>query len=548
MRAAGILFLAFGCGKVVFVDPDADLEAKLQFGVVERLIVDGDPRVYFHVRIASREAIDRVELSVSSPAGVFALPTAGAHRQACGRGETCLSVALGPGIPDDADEIALAVPSIGHRAVAPIVVRRLERHAVHAEAKDQNTRASITVVDPIRRLYADAEEVIDIDEDGNETVRETLLLFPRTFDVLVHRGPCRGDVEPNDTGWRATSNSPFDTDIELSEGDDPLACAQIRPALPEHGAPVAFTTVSPRAEVVSFRHTYSPPVESSPLVYLPFFDLELPNAERCMEAENLIQDTLAEAATRIAQREEEGAEILGLPPVQIAEKDGVPCRQTNDRFFSPDAVSAAAVAALAEEFGPDRRVRILIVYAQNLEIGLSPLLDQNFNDLVAGFAYPGSPYQTFIFSIAPDAVLGTLEVSRQVAWLATEEPSFRETITTVLSEIWPFRSSIHTPTTVVPLLPSSEIARFSYYRICSSRPYDVRAVGTPASNSDGRVRVVPPEGPGFQAPSLMPQTLVERSSFIIDNLVVEWQGCERLCDRPAPGGDPRVPWLDTPDC
>jgi hypothetical protein len=142
----------------------------------------------------------------------------------------------------------------------------------------------------------------------------------------------------------------------------------------------------------------------------------------------------------------------------------------------------------------------------------------------------------------------TLEASRQIPWLATEEPTFRETITTVLSEIWPFRSSIQSAETVVPLLPAEEIHRFSYYRICSSQPHTVIGVGNRGSMVDNDVLEVPLRGPGYRSGTLSTQELVERQTFISENLVVEWQGCERLCDRPAPGGDPRIPWLDTPDC
>ncbi len=547
-RAVALTLLFAGCGGVVFVDPDAALKRKLQFGLVERLIVAGDPRAYLHVRIESRDAIDRIELSVSSVAGVFSVPLDQANVQPCGRGETCLSITLGPGLPEDADQIVLSVPDIGHVATGAIVVRRLEAHAVFAEAKAQNTQAAVTVVDPIRRFYADTELVIDVDADGNETVRGNALLFPRAFEVRAHAGACSGESDPSDPSWQAVEGSPFDANLVLSSGDDPLGCAELRPTLPPHGPMVAFTTITPRAQVVTFRHTYTPPVESSPMVYVPFFDLELPNAERCAEAQNLIRSAVDEAATRIAQRQDEGAEILGLPSVQIAEHDGVPCRQTNNRSFSASAVADDIRAALLEAFGPTRRVRVLLVYVANLEIGLSPTLDFDFQQLVDAFRGPGSVYQTFTLAIAPESAASTLEANRQIAWIATEEPSFRDTITNVLSEIWPFRTSIHTSRTVVPLLPADQIGRFPFYRICASQAHQVRGIGTPASSVDNGVLIVGPDGPSYRVPALSAQILVERQSFVIENVVVEWQGCERLCDRPAPGGDPAIPWLDTPDC
>jgi hypothetical protein len=76
----------------------------------------------------------------------------------------------------------------------------------------------------------------------------------------------------------------------------------------------------------------------------------------------------------------------------------------------------------------------------------------------------------------------------------------------------------------------------------------VRGIGEAVSAANQDVLAVPAQGPGYYSGTLSTQQLVERQLFILENLVVEWQGCERLCDRPAPGGDPNLPWLDSPDC
>lgn len=544
---AGLLLLA-GCGKVRFVDPDAELKKKLQLSAVERLLVKDDPRGYFHVRIGSREAVDRVRLFASGPAGYFELPIDQAHRQACGEDQTCLSLTLPPGLPEDLDRMVLSVPEIGHEATGPVVVRRLEPHAVFAEAEDRNTALTLTIVDPIRRFYSEAEEVQEVAEDGTKAVIGAALLFPRAFEAWTGPGACGGAAPAGDQAWRRVEESPVELAATFSEGPDPLACVRIRPVLPEGGAEVAARTITARAEVTSFRHTYTPPVESSPLVFLPMFDLELPNAERCAQAQDLVRSALLDAATDIAAGAGDGAEILALPPLQIAVDDGVPCRQRNDRQFAAASLVRDIRAAVADAFGPDRAVRVLLVYATNLDLAMPPALDASFAGLDFEIGLGGGPVDVFLFAIAPERATANLEADRQIGWVATEEPSFRSSITDVLSSIWPFRTTIHTDRTVVPLVAEEDRSRFALYRVCmnSAVALPVTPLGTLVEPEAGVLRPEA-EGPAYQV-RLSEQVLVERSMFINPTVVVEWQGCERLCDRPAPGGDPRIPWRKTPGC
>lgn len=548
VRAVCALLVLSGCGNVVFVDPDAALKAKLQLGGVERLVVKDDPRGYFHVRIRSREGIDRVRLMASGASGFFELPLDQAHRQSCGDRETCLSLTLPPGLPEDLDQMVLSVPEIGHETTGDVVIRRLEAHALYAEAMAQNTALEVTIVDPIRRFYTEAEDVKRIDEDGNEEIIGTALLFPRSFEVWTGPGACGGDISGAEEAWAPVEESPFMAAATFSEGPDPLACARIRPALPGGGAAVAATTVTARAEVVSFRHMYRPPVESSPLVFLPMFDLELPNAERCSEAQNLVQSALIEAATDIASSNGDGAEVLALPALQIAVDDGVPCRQRNDRLFSPASLVQDIQAAVADAFGPDRKVRVMLVYAANLDLAMPPSLEASFTGLRIGDEIGNASVELFLFAIAPERAIASLQANRQIGWVATEEPSFRTTITDVLGNIWPFRTTIHTDRTVVPLVEEEDRDRFELYRICmnSVTALPVTPLGATVEPAAGILRPEP-EGPAYRV-RLSEQVLVERSMFITPTVVVEWQGCERLCDRPAPGGDPRIPWRKTPGC
>src|SRR5690606_16089658 len=112
------------------------------------------------------------------------------------------------------------------------------------------------------------------------------------------------------------------------------------------------------------------PVETSPMIFLPLFDLDIRDAERCSAAQALVISALRGAADEIAAADPAGAELLELPPVEIAQVDGVPCRQANDRSFSAPALAASALQAIDKAFGADRRVRALVAYANNIDLPL----------------------------------------------------------------------------------------------------------------------------------------------------------------------------------
>jgi hypothetical protein len=542
VRALLLVGLA-GCGRVVFVDPDRHLKAALVLEAVERLLVEGDPRGYLHARIPSRTGIERVRFSASGARGPFEVPPP-IHVQDCGRASSCLSFVLPPGLPADADRLIAELPEIGHESSAPITVRRLEAHGVFGEARDRNTAAEVTIVDPIRRFYATPDAILDVDSNGNETLRGFTLLFPRTFEILAEPGPCRGPADP-ESSWTALDGSPVEVPMAFSGGADPLACVHARPSLPTLGSEVAFTTVPGRAQIVKSRHVYVAPTETSPLVFLPVFDLELPSASRCEEAQALVRSAILDAATAIAAGEI-GSEILELDALQLAVADGVPCRQANDRTFSAPSVENLINDRIDTDLGPERLARVLVVYAANLDLNMPQSLADAFNDLRNRFAVEASNRRMFILGIAPERATSLIQVERQLAWIATEEPTFRETITGVLESVWPFRTTLHNDVaTIVPLVTSGELGRYRAYRICASS-LAVFPTGAALDQNPG-IFAPDPTGPAYRV-DLAEQTLVERSLFVGTSVEVDWEGCEALCDRPAPGGDASVPWLRTVGC
>jgi hypothetical protein len=512
---------------VVFVDPDAALKASLVIQSAQQLELDGDPRRYFHVRIASRTGVERVRLELGSSGGRTAIPTAQlASRQPCAGG-TCVAITLGPGFPEEPSRMILSVPEIGHEVEAPITRIAAGAYQLDAEALAGNTAIEIALDDPIRRLFPSPE----IDPATGTGV----ILFPRTLEARVGPGGCAGPFPANDPGWgplaadRAMLAAPF-----FGDGV-PLVCVSLRPADPPEGPAVEEQTVLPRAVTHPFQHVYTPPVEIAPLVYLPLFDLEISSSARCTEAEGLIDSAVMDSALAI------GGDILRIDPLRIAESSGVPCRQDPERRLDAPSLAARIDAALDMAL-PGRRVRVLLVYANNLALPLPSGLVGDIAALEASFSPMSSPdRQIALFAIAPSGPSMQLSPDLQIAFGATEETAFKDAIAGALSGLWPFKTLLHTDQTVVPL-SAGAAAPFLLYKVC-----DANGQVHPLGVSSGEAFVPPALGPAYTV-SLPAQVLVPSMTFVVPSVQVNWEGCSALCDRPAPGAMEGQPWRIDSSC
>lgn len=535
--AALLCLTAVRCAPVVFVDPDADLKAQLVIDEAQRLLVDGDPRSYFFVRIRGREGADLVRLSALGADGSFALPLEQATDEECGNGQRCLAIALGPGLPEGLVTLELDAPDIGHRHAAPIMERRLSGYALAVEPLERNERVRVQVVDPIRIAFPTTELV-----DG----RFEREIFPRTFDTIWRSGACGDPFDATDPRWTKAATLPVTIPTTFSEGGDPSVCVAVRPTKPAGGDAVRATTVNARAVITTFDHTYVPPTEVSPLVFLPIFNLELPSEARCTEAEALVSAAIREAAVEIASDGDEGSPILELAPLDIADRDGEPCRQHDDPRFAPDVLFDRIRAEVETAFGPSRRVRVVIVYVTNLRIEMPAALAGRFASLRNLFDFAPT-LRDFVIAIAPDEAHDGLDTEETLPWLATEEPTFRASIRNLLASSWPFKTMIHSPNTIVPLVDQDDAGRFQYYRTCQATTAALFPLGEPL---EGTTVLIPPAtGPAYQV-DLPDQTLEPALEYTAPIVGLRWQGCEALCDRPPPLTPPGVQtaWLLLEGC
>ncbi len=527
-----------------FVDPDAELKAGLKITSAHRFVVEDDPRAYFHVRIGTRQGIDLISLSVSNVTGVHRLSLEDAHHQFCGDVETCISLFLPPGPPLDAERIALEAPSIGHRHEQGLNVERLGGYALEGAAIDDNRRVSVTLDDPIRSFLGGTDVAREYDEDGELIAERVIELFPRTFDHVLTLGACSGPESAAHPGWKPSSNNPFVATSSFSAGLDPETCASVRPSLPRGGAGVAALTIRARAVIERFSHAYAPASEISPLVAIPLFDLEIPNEERCSAAQNLVRAAVLDAATEIAADEMNGAEVFLLESVQLATKDGLLCKQADDRTFDALNVADDIRTAITERFGPERRVRVVLIYASNLNLEVPFSLGLSLQLLRTELMSSAPDRSQVTVAIAPDRPALSVSPDRSMPWLASEEPAFRTGIKQLLQSMWPFKTMLHNAETLVPLIEEEARGRYAAFRICSSS-HLVQAAGT--KHPESNVFYTGPEGPGYRV-DLPPQILVESASFDLPLVTVEWEGCVELCDHTAPKGVDNTPWERTEAC
>lgn len=532
-----VLFAA-SCGEVTFVDPFAAEKARLQLVEAERLIVEGDPRVYVLVRVGSRNLkLADLQLTLSGPDGMFTLPLEDAITQDCGERESCISITLGPGLPNALMSAELAAPRFGHHSRTELSTVHLGPYAISSRSISGNTRIVVDVDDPIR-AHLPFPETSEAEASTSAPV-----LFPRTFEALVRPGACSTAAAPDAKDWTRLEGNPSETQASFSSEVDPRACVSVRPSLPRGGPSVASATVEARALVTRFSHVYSPKVELSPMVFIPFFDLEIANETRCQEAENLVTSAILDTARERSASSSGGAEVLALDAIELAHGGGERCHQTNDRTFDPETVGGEIRRAITRAFGESRRVRVLLVYATNLEVDPPAALSTAFVRLRKGLL-SSEGRGDYLLTLAPSRAVMGLMPDQQVPWLTVTDAAFRELIQGVLRPIWPFTTILHTDQTAVPLTDASMRARFSLFRICSATK-TVLPIGSRAGQQG--FFIPGPLGPAYTV-SLEPSILSPAASTRVPAVAVEWEGCEGLCDHPASVGDVLTPWNRTEAC
>ena len=181
---------------------------------------------------------------------------------------------------------------------------------------------------------------------GDSTYR-----FPRPYQGAIweRRGVCVPGFHPADTHFDAVQASQ-----RTWTGPDPLSaegryCAAVRGVMttgdPGIDDPVAVDTLP---ETVSQDYLYTVPTELTPFSYRIVLDLSIPVADRCPEAVQTIQDTVATMLRKYTEVRTLPVIDLSAGPDPETGGPGMPCRQSPVRSLDAAAVAQEVKLAASE--------------------------------------------------------------------------------------------------------------------------------------------------------------------------------------------------------
>lgn len=509
-----------GCGAVSFVDPDVDLRESLTIGEGRRIAVAGDPSTY--VLAVSRVRAIPVEyrLELDDGVGRVAIPSDTIAELRCADDRICWLIAMPP-LERAPEELVLVVPDLEHESRAPLSL-------VPAPPLEM----SVLITGGGRGVEVGVDDPVVVE------ARAQSFSWSRTYDMIATPGACGDPLGEDDPRWLRGARSRQVIEAPLPTGADPALCVEVRPTVPS-GVPVSVRrSVGPVAQLETFDHTYAPPVELSPLVWMVVSDLQLPSESACTRNESRLERAVAQAADAIAAEAEATVTVRALPLLRLAVDGDRPCQQAPGRRLDVAGLLAQVDADLDATFGDDARVRTLVVYANNLDTEPSPRVLEDLDAWEsAAAADPRRPIA--LFSVTPPrgaigAAIGGIEFA------AANEPAFAAAMLASLRNVWPFRTLIHGPDTRVPLVGEALRDRFLLYRVVTSVP-EIEPIGTPY----GRVLEPDVDGPAYRV--VLPRdVLAPASRFLRPRVTVTWAGCVGACTEPPPGRSPPAAWALDP--
>lgn len=515
-----LLLALAGCGSVVFIDPDAQLKSTLRMTRSDLIRIDHDPNLYLVLELPRSSLPEPFNLALRGPEGLTAVPAEAELIRSVATSSATALAFIAPPTSSAARSLRLSFPGLHHSTERSLSALRVGPYSLQAQASPTNDAILVEIGDPLsRRLF------------------QTGARADRSFDAIAD--VCAETPGATDPRWLRLGGTRGRLPTTFAAGATER-CVYIRPSAPAGGPAVAAQMVPARAQLEVYEHQYVPPVEVAPIAFGLIFDLEIPVEARCGAAKELVRAALIDAARTAIEHEDPRPEIVELPSVEVAVKDGVPCRQENERHFDPEEHAARLIAALEDRVGAGRRARILLVYVSNLDLPLpSGLASEIFSLRGKLDSRPG--LAQLLLGIGPATAVGSISPELTIDYGASNEPSFRAAIKDRLSPLWPFKTLLHTRATVVPLVDASQQGRFQYFQVCSSS-HEIE----PVSEQEIGSVLVPQAGVPSYRVGLPDEVLVAASELLVPSVSVRWVGCRAFCDHPGPRGTGE--WIDQGGC
>jgi hypothetical protein len=551
MLAAAVSVWAHGCGNVQFIDaPFAPRHISIRYSAQEDVTVirwrmsapEVDPDVGFQL-LGGSGAWSAVDFSKSVFAGGVT---------ACGDGHgLCAQLVLaGQYVPPVAPTVVRAVhPTYGLLpGNAATVATDLQTLSVQPSFQ----RGNLVLLAPV----TDA-----IGGDG-------VFRFPRPLESAIWErlGVCVPGYHPDGTAFSALASGQQQWPAPAALSADGHYCASVRgletDGAPGIDAPVAVDTLP---EVVDGDALYTVPTELTPFTYQIVLDLSIPVADRCAQAMQLIESTVAGKLGGYTTLRELPALDLSAQPDPATGLPGSPCRQSPAR--SIDAAQVAQAVKLAAASWPEQHQRFFLLYFDNLRAALPDTMTQSLSDFRATIMTPPPPvdFAAYVWAFGPPEMTGSFAPwDNVVPWLSAEDLSFPQSLDVYGSMALPLISEIEDQSQPIPILSADDAGRYdgAQIRLCATsvtpadggglRPIQHDAggqiVALPAPVFQWQVRQADPPAYLLSLPEVWAVTDV---GFTPHQAHVSYEICTRYCDHAftAESGAPVADgWLGSDLC
>lgn len=388
----------------------------------------------------------------------------------------------------------------------------------------------------------------------DEVASDGPYVFARNYDRTMWetKGLCLSGSPPDGVSFLPLDQTDGFPPPPLS--DDGIYCVGVRPVPTDAGpAALAQTRVATQPQLVPLHVTYTPPVETSPIIYQIVLDLEINVPSRCDATIQTIEQEVRDTMDSV------GVPVVQLPTVNLAIDSGSSCRQPQSQTLPADAM-AQTVKQKVLSF-PQHHQQFHFLYFNNLSAPLPPDLTASlqtlFNDLTQN---PPNDLQllSWLFNPGPAGLTGPSWSMKQ-AWQSSSDPQdqdLAQALTTYAQGNLPYTSQIYDNRVPVPYFTADQLAAYdgAKFKVCAQTPMfdEIVNVTNLAWLGAGAVWPISAKAPpGFLARLKNIQTNTPAPNFVPVNVIADLQVCTRYCaDHPyvSQAGAGVLSWTSSSAC
>ncbi len=361
------------------------------------------------------------------------------------------------------------------------------------------------------------------------------------FQLVERAQDC---AEAADNRWR-TMGRPSAVDYGWVEQPK---CFASRPKRRDTPGPVLTEPLDPSAETFYERQRYEPTSEQAPIIYGVLLDLHIADESRCHLVKERLLDMVDEAFD--ARGEPQLLDVY-LPIDAQSGDDIEDCTQSPNRYYPVGEMLLESEVAAAP-FDP-QDVRVVWLYVNNSRL---PVDEELIADLDELSTPPSSQpnLEFFHWSLGYGWARAALGSNAQTGWRPIDDETLEADIDAFADNTLPFLTMKHDSETEVTITRPQGADDPRFFKVCTAQPpyaavgnapgqppeFDATSPAAPWPAADG----VEP----FYTVELIPQHLVEFSSYRNQPVEIVVEVCSRFCDHAfrTAGGRTFDNWTNPP--